>query len=215
MVHWIMHWKKILCSAEWGRECKAGILLISPHLPAVVHLHGAMVSSHYDGHPDAWHTSDKFGYVGMAFENSTHEYINEQDATGLWYHDHTMGITRLTVFAGLAGMYIIRDTAGAEQHLTGLPQGTEEVPLVLDDKLFFPDGALKYPGIGDNPENHPEWMPEFFGEHILVNGKVGIHQLLTARAYSASPRSRSTTAPLCSCLSLVSISGYSPERPVM
>ena len=174
-----------------------------------------MVSSHYDGHPDAWHTSDKFGYVGMAFENSTHEYINEQDATGLWYHDHTMGITRLTVFAGLAGMYIIRDTAGAEQHLTGLPQGTEEVPLVLDDKLFFADGALKYPGIGDNPENHPEWMPEFFGEHILVNGKVGIHQLLTARAYSASPRSRSTTAPLCSCLSLVSISGYSPERPVM
>ena len=86
-----------------------------------------------------------------------------------------MGITRLTVFAGLAGMYIIRDTEG-EQHLTGLPQGSEEVPLILDDKLFHASGALKYPGKGDNPEDHPHWMPEFFGEHILVNGKVRNNQ---------------------------------------
>ena len=168
---------KSLFSAEYGRECTAGTLLLSPPLPAVVHLHGAVVPSRYDGHPMAWHTSAKFGYVGMEFSNSTHEYTNEQDATGLWYHDHTMGITRLTVFAGLAGMYIIRDTAGAEKNLTGLPQGKQEVPLFLDDKLFFNDSSLMYPGIGDNPEDHPEWMPEFFGEHILVNGKVGIHQL--------------------------------------
>lgn len=85
-----------------------------------------------------------------------------------------MGVTRLTVFAGLAGMYIIRDAEG-EQHLTGLPQGSEEVPLILDDKQFHASGALLYPGMGDNPEDHPHWMPEFFGEHIMVNGKVRNH----------------------------------------
>lgn len=149
----------------------------------VVHVHGAMVSSFYDGHPEAWHTSAKFGYVGMEFVNNTHEYPNEQDATGLWYHDHTMGITRLTVFAGLAGMYIIRDTDGAEKHFADLLQGTPEVPLVLDDKLFHPDGALNYPGIGDNPGEHPEWMPEFFGSHILVNGKVWPYMNVEPRMY--------------------------------
>ncbi len=33
----------------------------------------------------------------------------QQDATALWYHDHAMGINRLNVYAGLAGMVLVRD----------------------------------------------------------------------------------------------------------
>jgi FtsP/CotA-like multicopper oxidase with cupredoxin domain len=36
-------------------------------------------------------------------------YDNGQLATALWYHDHALGITRLNVLAGLAGLYILRD----------------------------------------------------------------------------------------------------------
>ncbi len=36
-------------------------------------------------------------------------YPNEQEAGNNFYHDHTIGITRLNVYAGLAGLYKIVD----------------------------------------------------------------------------------------------------------
>ena len=48
----------------------------------------------------------------------SYNYHNDQEATTLWYHDHALGITRLNVYAGLAGFYPLRD-----QHDTGEPGG--------------------------------------------------------------------------------------------
>ena len=84
----------------------------------------------------------------------------------LWYHDHAMSITRLNIFAGLVGLYIIRDRF---EDALQLPKGEFELPLILCDRSFLPDGQLSYPVSGD--PHHP-WVPEFFGEVILVNGTL-------------------------------------------
>ena len=84
----------------------------------------------------------------------------------LWYHDHAMSITRLNIFAGLFGLYILRDDI--EDGLN-LPKNEYELPLILCDRSFRTDGQLYYP-VSDNPAQL--WIPEFFGEAVLVNGKV-------------------------------------------
>ncbi len=58
----------------------------------------------------------------------TYYYPNDQDAALLWYHDHTMGINRLNMFAGLLGLYIVRDPL--EESLN-LPRGKYEIRMVL------------------------------------------------------------------------------------
>lgn len=76
-------------------------------VPIVTHLHGGEVPSVFDGHPDAWFTyNHKFG---SAYSTSLYTYPNKQEPTTLWYHDHALGITRLNVYAGLAGFYLLRD----------------------------------------------------------------------------------------------------------
>lgn len=84
----------------------------------------------------------------------------------LWYHDHAMAITRLNIFAGLLGLYIVRDPV---EDALQLPKGPRELPLVLCDRSFGEDGQLYYP-ISGNPGQ--PWVTEFFGEAILVNGKL-------------------------------------------
>ncbi len=117
----------------------------------VVHLHGAHTPAEFDGHPE-----DTFLPGGQ----DTYTYPNGQLPTALWYHDHALGQTRLNVYLGLAGMYIIRD---ATENALGLPAGADEVPLVIMDRSFNPDGSLRYPtGVQD----------AFFGDTILVNGRV-------------------------------------------
>ncbi|MCA9910830.1 MAG: multicopper oxidase domain-containing protein, partial [Anaerolineae bacterium] len=86
------------------------------------------------------------------------------------YHDHALGITRLNVYMGLAGFYIVRDPA--TETALGLPSGEFEIPLVIQDRLFDINGQLVYPVGGDNPTIHPFWVPEFFGDTMLVNGAV-------------------------------------------
>jgi spore coat protein A len=61
---------------------------------------------------------------------------------------------------GLAGFYLIRDPF--EQGL-GLPSGQNEIGLAIQDRSFNPDGTLKYPAM---------WEDHFFGDVMLVNGKV-------------------------------------------
>ena len=97
----------------------------------------------------------------------------------LWYHDHAMGITRLNAYAGLAALYFVRDVTdpGAFANLRvpgtslNLPTGAYEIPLVIQDKQFNPDGSLFYPTVGLNAV-HPIWVPEFFGDTPVVNGKA-------------------------------------------
>lgn len=145
-------------------------------VPIVTHLHGGEVPSDFDGHPEAWFTYDhKFG---PAYTTSLYTYPNQQNPTTLWYHDHALGITRLNVYAGLAGFYLLRegdmgskDGYQPEDSLE-LSSGKYEIPIVIQDRMFSTDGSLFFPSEGVNPDIHPYWTPEFFGDTIMVNGKV-------------------------------------------
>jgi len=134
----------------------------SPEVRAVVHLHGGHVPSESDGGPLAWFTP---GNSALYF------YPQNQDASMLLYHDHAMGITRLNVYAGLVGIWLIRDPQ--EDHMN-LPSGEYEVPVAIQDKSFFDDGALLYPETVE---------PEFFGNAAVVNGKVWPYLDVAPRKY--------------------------------
>ncbi|WHY99335.1 multicopper oxidase family protein [Peribacillus simplex] len=143
----------------------------NPEVRTVVHLHGSPSTPASDGHPEAWFTKN-FGQTGPEFVTKTYKYPNRERATTLWYHDHALGITRLNVYAGLAGLYLIRDE---EEKALPLPKGKYEVPLIVQDKSFNPDGSLFYPAQPSNPSPDlpfPSIVPGFFGETIVVNGKV-------------------------------------------
>ena len=147
-----------------------------PEVRTVTHVHGAQVLPDSDGYPDAWVTSD--GKAGSVAAADPARYPNDQAATTLWYHDHALGITRLNVYAGLAGCYLIRD---AEEDALNLPGGAYEIPLLIQDRKFGVDGSLLYPP----PKNgtHPMWMQEFFGDMICVNGKAAPFLEVEPRKY--------------------------------
>jgi spore coat protein A, manganese oxidase len=136
-----------------------------PQVRTVTHVHGARVMPESDGYPDAWVTSD--GRSGSVRAADPCHYPNDQAATTLWYHDHALGITRLNVYAGLAGLYMIRDP---EEDGLNLPNGPYEIPLLIQDRSFSADGSLLYPPAPHG--THPVWMQEFFGNAICVNGKA-------------------------------------------
>ncbi|MGI6317849.1 MAG: multicopper oxidase domain-containing protein [Firmicutes bacterium] len=148
----------------------------------VVHLHGAEVESDSDGYPDAWFTKG-YKHVGPRFEREVYEYPNNQRAATLWYHDHAIGITRLNVYAGLAGLYIIRDH---QERVHNLPAGNYEIPLIIMDKSFNDDGSLFYPRTVNNPPPNfpdPSITPGVAGDCILVNGKVWPYLEVEPRKY--------------------------------
>lgn len=128
-----------------------------PEVRAVSHLHGAKTRPESDGYPEDWIVPGK---------SAVYHYPNKQDAAMLWYHDHAMGINRLNIFAGLAGAYLLRDKAEDALHL---PNGKYEIPLVICDRMFDKEGQLYYP-VSDKAES--PWIPEFFGNANLVNGKL-------------------------------------------
>jgi spore coat protein A len=142
-------------------------------VPLVTHLHGGHNRSASDGLPDAWFTPG-YEQVGRLFEEH-YRYENDQEAATLWYHDHALGVTRLNVYAGLAGFYILRDAnevALVAAHR--LPTGPYEIPIVIQDRMFDTFGQLVYPFEREEPNEPPEpsVLPEFFGDHILVNGQA-------------------------------------------
>ena len=155
---------------------------VLPATRAVPHLHGGFTDPRFDGHPHAWFTSNATtpatgsnyaSLAGAASNECICGYSNAQAATTLWYHDHAFGITRLNVYAGLAGFYLIRDNVdtGAPTNPLGLPAGSYEIPLVIQDKQFNANGSLFYPTVGITAV-HPIWVPEFFGDTPVVNGKA-------------------------------------------
>jgi len=129
---------------------------LCPHgaanLPKVVtHLHGGHVPAAVDGYPEL---------TILPGNVDTYDYPNNQLPALIWYHDHGLGITRLNVYMGLAGGYVITDAF--EQGLN-LPSGEFDIPLIIQDRSFNSDGSLKYPAA---------WIDHFFGDKMLVNGKV-------------------------------------------
>jgi spore coat protein A, manganese oxidase len=145
-----------------------------PHDPfssahAQVHLHGGRVDGASDGKPDDYiHPGGPT--LGVAAENeATCHYPNAQQAGTLWFHDHTLDITRLNVYAGLAGVYVIR----APQEAAWLPTGDFETAVVLSDRSFNASGTKLYydqPRAGKPPKVSA--TPEFKGTYPTANGRV-------------------------------------------
>ena len=146
----------------------------------MTHLHGGFVAADSDGNP----TTD--GGLGYAPGETQHVYYTNQlpqmPASLRWFHDHGMGTTRLNVFAGLAAGYLIRDShdTGTEPNPVGIPGGAYEIPLVIQDRLFRADGKFLYP-VSDIPG--VTWIGEYFGDHMLVNGKVWPYLDVEPRMY--------------------------------
>lgn len=184
-------------------------------VPIVPHLHGGHVRPEADGYPEAWYLPDAVdlpdGYArtGSSYARfaeaagdavrqpgtAVFEYDNDQRAAALWWHDHTLGLTRLNIYAGLCGFYLLR---GGEADLpAGVlpgpapghddPPGTAyyEIPIMIQDRSFDSDGSLFFPAdrgfVGDTPPDGPFvpftdvppiWNPETFAETIVVNGRT-------------------------------------------
>jgi spore coat protein A, manganese oxidase len=194
-------------------------------VPLVAHLHGAHTTADSDGFPEAWTlpaaTNIPAGYAttGTWYDRfkvqsrfsaqwtpgaSVSVYPNDQAAATLWYHDHTLGLTRLNVYAGLAGFYLVR--GGAYDLPVGVlpgpapayadPAGTKyyEIPLVIQDRSFNADGSLFYPAgraFFDNingpyiptTDVSPIWNPHTLGNTIVVNGRTWPALQVEARRY--------------------------------
>jgi spore coat protein A len=176
----------------WRNELEAAFLPNDPTLmgavmpgepvPIVTHLHGGENHPQFDGTPLQWFTNG--GSTGPHYITNTFTYYNEQRASMIWYHDHALGNTRTNVYAGLAGIYLIRDAqdTGEADNPLGLPAGPYELPLVLQDKTFNPDGSMFYPTQGVT-SYHPQWVPEFFGDVAVVNAKIWPYVDVEPRRY--------------------------------
>ncbi|GCE07358.1 multicopper oxidase family protein [Dictyobacter aurantiacus] len=173
------------------------------YYPTVTHLHGAEVPSAFDGGPEQWFTRNGLRgqayatYASTAPNSAVYWYPNTQEATTLWMHDHTMGMTRLNVVSGLAAFYLLRDQydSGQPNNPLGLPAGAQEIELMIQDRQFDTQGQLLFPdgtptgnpsglnGPPPNPQAHPYWIPEFFGDAIVVNGKTWPYLNVEPRRY--------------------------------
>ena len=188
-------------------------------VPIVTHVHGAHTTEDSDGYAEAWYLPDAsdipvsyartgtfFDYFNDKYEHDwspgtvSFKYPNDQPAATLWYHDHTLGMTRTNVYAGPAGFWLLRggpndaDLGYVAPGVGDDPFGHyTEIPIVVQDRSFNDDGSLFYPDNraffeGLEPEDLaipfiPEtacdglqsdvsaiWNPEFFGETMVVNG---------------------------------------------
>lgn len=188
--------------------------LLDPYrgpIPMVVHLHGGEMPSNSDGGPTAWFMPE--GYSGSAnktgpgFPAETSQictYPNQQEGTTLWYHPHDQGLTRINVYTGQAGFYFLRGTNEDQMHLPGwsgddkvlevTPAGKTttfnavpylpEIELAIQDRMFNTKGELYWPVTPTNPDAHPFWTPEFFGDVMTVNGKSWPYLSVAPRKYT-------------------------------
>ena len=139
----------------------------------------------YDGGPDAWFTQGA-ATTGPGYPGATYNYPNNQQEGTIWFHDHALGITRLNVYAGLAGIQPIIDPANPP--LTVLPNIGDgyDIPLIIQDRTFDTTCEILY-NLASNPQPnptvHPFWIPEFIGDTIVVNGKTWPYLNVEPRQY--------------------------------
>jgi FtsP/CotA-like multicopper oxidase with cupredoxin domain len=179
-----LHWCYSLPGYEHYSIKKNGV-------PIVTHLHGGHSDFQVDGNPEFFWSPDyeivgpQWAPLGGIIKDFV--YLNDQPAGNLWYHDHALGITRLNVYAGLAGFYFVRDgiDTGKPDNPLGLPAFPYEMAYAIQDRMFTDRGHLFYPafpgdpfwddfitgeGVEDPPI--PSALAEFFGDHMVVNGKI-------------------------------------------
>src|SRR5580700_3778266 len=134
----------------------------------VVHLHGGLTPASYDG----W--AENLFAPG---QDAVFHYPMGQRAALLWYHDHVMGVTRFGVYAGLAGLWIIRDQRERER---GLPEGPPfEVPLLVQDRNFGQTAGGRL--TGELVHKTDPGTMEAFAPFTAVNGKVWpVHEVQPA-----------------------------------
>jgi len=126
---------------------------------AVVHLHGGLTPATSDG----W--TENLCAPG---QTALFQYPMHQRAALLWYHDHVMGVTRFQVYAGLAGLWVVRD---ARERELGLPEGPPfEVPLLIQDRNFAVDETGR--PSGQLVHKTDPGVMEAFAPFTVVNGKV-------------------------------------------
>jgi FtsP/CotA-like multicopper oxidase with cupredoxin domain len=163
-------------------------------VPIITHLHGGHSDFQFDGNPEFFY-SPGATITGPQWDNvpggftTDFRYENDVPAGNLWYHDHALGITRLNVYAGMAGFYFVRDDEDTGEHDNplGLPAFPYEIALAIQDRMFTSRGALFYPafpgdpawadfitdeGLEDDEVPQPSALAEFFGDHMLVNGVI-------------------------------------------
>lgn len=145
-------------------------------IPNVVHIHGMINPPKFDGVPEAWFTSN--GLQGKDYYTLYNPELKDrhtirlanimQGEATLFYHDHSIAMTRLNVMAGLAGFCIVHDP---ESYLSKIFDRNHDIFLAIADRMFNVDGSLYYPSTGDSLE-YPNWIPEFYGDVMVVNGRT-------------------------------------------
>jgi spore coat protein A len=145
----------------------------------MTHLHGGFIAAGSDGNPAITPNGYGPGQTQTVFYDN---HPPQNPATLLWLHDHGLGTTRLNVFAGLAAAYLIRDDldTGEEPNPIGIPGGGYEIPLVIQDRQFNADGTFHYP---TSDIEGVTWIGEYFGDTMLVNGKVWPYLEVEPRLY--------------------------------
>jgi FtsP/CotA-like multicopper oxidase with cupredoxin domain len=169
-------------------------------------VHGGRNDSSFDGNPE-YFFSPGHAVKGPRWEAKKYRYGgNDWNNTAgmMWYHDHALGITRLNVYAGLAGFFPLRDDAdtGKADNPLGLPADPYELGYAVQDRMFHSNGNLFYSAFpGDPfyadfidgegvelpgdlfPGGGPTALAEFFGDHMLVNGIIWPKASVEQRQY--------------------------------
>jgi len=190
-----MHW----CYSLPGYE---NFSIATNGVPLSTHLHGGHTDFMFDGNPEFFYNpyEDVLGpqWAKAGGFDKNFRYDNHVPAGTLWYHDHALGITRLNVYAGLAGFYIVRDDqdTGLLGNPMNLPVWPYEKLYAIQDRMFLNTGELFYPalegdpyyadfidGEGANPPAGPSGLAEFFGDHMVVNGVVWPKEEVEPRNY--------------------------------
>ncbi|HEX6330056.1 MAG TPA: bilirubin oxidase, partial [Actinomycetota bacterium] len=159
-------------------------------VPIVTHVHGAAgVGDESDGYPEAWYLPAAGNIPeGFATEGTWYEYFadkaasqfgvawgpgfavfqypNDQRESTIWYHDHALGMTRLNVYAGPAGFFLVRGGPEGDKAVLDSRTGTTavlpgpaprerdkfppnktyyEIPIAVQDRSFDTNGSLFYP----------------------------------------------------------------------
>ncbi|WP_334973995.1 multicopper oxidase family protein [Nostoc sp.] len=154
-------------------------------VPTVTHVHGGHTEWTSDGYSEAWFTQD-FSQTGPSWVKKNYSYANDNKrAATLLYHDHILSNNRLSVYAGLAGFYLLRDNN--EINLINrniLPSGNHEKELIIQDRDFTAKGQLYYPpGSNYQDTSYPSVVPNFYGDFILVNGMAWPKLAVEPRKY--------------------------------